>query len=198
MLIELESESSVPGNRLMSQLNCFLEMLVQLRSRETGCRRIIPLSMRGVMEVQRLRLMVVQSLLSQHLDNREKDLCHSSCLHVTPPALDFTPERKRKCVQEYLSGVQGKSVQHIYHLFHVLHTRMQTHSSWCVRWPKIFIQTSRWMTCVFPSFRGSLSGGGLIGGGRMTCRSIWTHLGGECGGTGRLVGVLLLKPRGVI
>lgn len=76
LLVDLGSESSVPGNRLMSQLNCFLEMLVQLRSRETGCRRIIPLSMRGVMEVQRLRLIVVQSLLSQHLDNREKDSCH--------------------------------------------------------------------------------------------------------------------------
>lgn len=66
--------SSVPGNLLISQLNCFLEMLVQLRSRDTGCRRMIPLSMSGVMEVQRLRSIFVQSLLSQHLDIRKKDL----------------------------------------------------------------------------------------------------------------------------
>lgn len=51
----------------MSQLSCFLDMLVQLRSKQTGCRRMIPLSMSGVMEVQRFRSIRVHSLLSQHL-----------------------------------------------------------------------------------------------------------------------------------
>lgn len=51
----------------MSQLSCFLEMLVQLRSRAAGCLRMMPLSMRGVMDLQRFRLMSFQSLLSQHL-----------------------------------------------------------------------------------------------------------------------------------
>lgn len=55
-------------------------MLVQLRSSETGCRRIIPLSMSGVMEVQRFRSIFVQSLLSQHLDIRGTDLCCILCL----------------------------------------------------------------------------------------------------------------------
>lgn len=57
----------LPGSLLMSQLSCFLEMLVQLRSRAAGCLRMIPLSMRGVMDLQRFRLMCFQSLLSQHL-----------------------------------------------------------------------------------------------------------------------------------
>ncbi len=71
------AHSYIPGNLLMSQLSCFLEMLVQLRSRETGCRRIIPLSMRGVMEVQRFRSISVQSLLSQHLHIRKKDTVYA-------------------------------------------------------------------------------------------------------------------------
>lgn len=70
---ENQNSLCLPGNLLMSQLNCFLEMLVQLRSRETGCRRIIPLSMSGVMEVQRFRSIFVQSLLSQHLRAGEKN-----------------------------------------------------------------------------------------------------------------------------
>lgn len=57
----------LPGNRLMSQLSCFLEMLVQLRSRETGCRRMMPLSIRGVMDLQWFRSMRVHNRLSQHL-----------------------------------------------------------------------------------------------------------------------------------
>lgn len=181
---------SIPGKRLISQLNCFFEMLVQLRSRESGWRRIIPLSISGVTEVQRLRSMVVQSLLSQHLQAQRT-------------------MRKMKSQREANGGIQrwfcvaalearDMPTERIYHLFHVLQILMQTHSSWCARCPKIFIQTSRWITWVLPSFRGSLSGGGLMGGGRMTCRSIWMHFGGECGGAGRLVGVLLLKPRGVI
>lgn len=56
-----------PGNRLMSQLSCFLEILVQLRSRETGCRRMMPLSIRGVMDLQWFRSMRVHNRLSQHL-----------------------------------------------------------------------------------------------------------------------------------
>lgn len=56
-----------PGNRLMSQLSCFLEMLVQLRSRETGCRRMMPLNMSGVMDLQWFRSMRVHNRLSQHL-----------------------------------------------------------------------------------------------------------------------------------
>ena len=51
----------------MIQLSCFLEMLVQLRSRAAGCLRMIPLSMSGVIDLQRLRLMSFQSRLSQHL-----------------------------------------------------------------------------------------------------------------------------------
>ncbi len=45
------------------------------------------------------------------------------------------------------------------------------------------------MTWFFPSSRGSPSGGGLIGGGRITWRSIWTHFGGERQGVGRMTGV---------
>lgn len=48
-------------------MSCFLEMLVQLRSRLAGCRRMMPLSMDGVMDVRRLRSMRVHSRLSQHL-----------------------------------------------------------------------------------------------------------------------------------
>lgn len=58
---------SLPGNRLMSQLSCFLEILVQLRSRETGCRRMMPLSIKGVMDLQWFRSMRVHNRLSQHL-----------------------------------------------------------------------------------------------------------------------------------
>lgn len=58
----------------MSQLSCFLEMLVQLRSRATGCLRMIPLSIRGVMDLQRFRLMCFQSLLSQHLMRETADV----------------------------------------------------------------------------------------------------------------------------
>lgn len=57
----------LPGSLLMSQLSCFLEMLVQLRSRAAGCLLMMPLSIRGVMDLQRCRLMCFQSLLSQHL-----------------------------------------------------------------------------------------------------------------------------------
>lgn len=56
-----------PGSRLMSQLSCFLEILVQLRSRETGCRRMMPLSIRGVIDLQWFRSMRVHNRLSQHL-----------------------------------------------------------------------------------------------------------------------------------
>lgn len=42
-------------------------MLVQLRSRLAGCRRMIPLSMEGVIDFRWLRSMCVQSRLSQHL-----------------------------------------------------------------------------------------------------------------------------------
>lgn len=59
-----------PGKRLMSQLSCFLEILVQLRSRETGCRRMMPLSIRGVMDLQWFRSMRVHNRLSQHLEAR--------------------------------------------------------------------------------------------------------------------------------
>lgn len=54
----------------MSQLSCFLEILVQLRSRETGCRRMMPLSIRGVMDLQWFRSMRVHNRLSQHLGAR--------------------------------------------------------------------------------------------------------------------------------
>lgn len=60
-----------PGRRLMSHISCFLEMLVWPRLRETGWRRMIPLSMGGVMERWRLRSICVHSLLSQHLDGDE-------------------------------------------------------------------------------------------------------------------------------
>lgn len=196
------AQTSVPGKRLISQLNCFFEMLVQLRSRERGWRRMIPLSISGVTEVQRLRSIVVQSLLSQHLQakrktftlkhhRREKTTQGKRTWPIHNRQIFFLPLRCFKCKQ-------ALAVVCIYHLFHVLQILMQTHSSWCARCRKIFIQTSRCITWVLPSFRGSLSGGGLIGGGRITCRSIWMHFGGECGGAGRLVGVLLLKPRGVI
>ena len=59
-----------PGNRLISQLSCFLEILVQLRSRETGCRRMMPLSIRGVMDLQWFKSMRVHNRLSQHLGAR--------------------------------------------------------------------------------------------------------------------------------
>lgn len=51
----------------MSQLSCFLEILVQLRSRETGCRRMMPLSIRGVMDLQWFKSIRVHNRLSQHL-----------------------------------------------------------------------------------------------------------------------------------
>lgn len=54
----------------MSQLSCFLEILVQLRSRETGCRRMMPLSIKGVMDLQWFRSMRVHNRLSQHLGAR--------------------------------------------------------------------------------------------------------------------------------
>lgn len=54
----------------MSQLSCFLEILVQLRSRETGCRRMMPLSIRGVMDLQWFKSMRVHNRLSQHLGAR--------------------------------------------------------------------------------------------------------------------------------
>lgn len=66
-LLPVEGAPRLPGSLLMSQLSCFLEMLVQLRSRAAGCLRMMPLSMRGVMDLQRFRLMSFQSLLSQHL-----------------------------------------------------------------------------------------------------------------------------------
>lgn len=75
---------SLPGNRLMSQLSCFLEMLVQLRSRETGCRRMIPLSIRGVMDLQRFRSMRVHNRLSQHLAKQEMS---SEPSHLGKPCL---------------------------------------------------------------------------------------------------------------
>lgn len=53
---------------MMSHISCFLEMLVQPRLRETGCRLMMPLSIGGVMERWRLRSICVHSLLSQHLD----------------------------------------------------------------------------------------------------------------------------------
>lgn len=75
---------SLPGNRLMSQLSCFLEMLVQLRSRETGCRRMIPLNIRGVMDLQRFRSMRVHNRLSQHLARQETS---SEPPHLGKPCL---------------------------------------------------------------------------------------------------------------
>lgn len=112
----------------MSQLSCFLEMLVQLRSRLSGWRRIIPLSISGVTEVQRLRSMVVQSRLSQHLRTRTKRVGE---------------DRGRGW--SGVGAADAVALFAFYHLFHVLQIRMQTHSSWCVRCRKIFIQTSRWM-----------------------------------------------------
>lgn len=76
-----------------------------------------------------------------------------------------------------------------YHLFQVLQTCMQTHRSWCARWLNTAIHTSLCMMWFLPSSRGRRSGGGLIGGGRMTWRSIWTHFGGERQGVGRKIGV---------
>ncbi|KAG9354695.1 hypothetical protein JZ751_001408 [Albula glossodonta] len=41
-----------------------------LRSRDMGCLRMMPLSMSGVMDLQRFRSILVHSLLSQHLRRR--------------------------------------------------------------------------------------------------------------------------------
>lgn len=96
----------------MSQLSCFLEMLVQLRSRATGCLRMMPLSMRGVMDLHRLRLMCFQSLLSQHL---------------VRDAADSFIGTLRDEVWRTRFQLHGTCCTH--HLFQVLQTRMQTHRS---------------------------------------------------------------------
>lgn len=56
-----------PGSLLTSHVSCFLEMLVQLRSRLTGCLLMMPLSAWGTMALHLLKSIFVQSLLSQHL-----------------------------------------------------------------------------------------------------------------------------------
>lgn len=57
----------LPGSLLTSHVSCFLEMLVQLRSRLTGCRLMMPLSAWGVIDLHLLRSIFVHNLLSQHL-----------------------------------------------------------------------------------------------------------------------------------
>lgn len=57
----------LPGSLLTSHVSCFLEMLVQLRSRLTGCRLMMPLRAWGTMALHLLKSIFVQSRLSQHL-----------------------------------------------------------------------------------------------------------------------------------
>ncbi|TNN73778.1 hypothetical protein EYF80_015986 [Liparis tanakae] len=68
------------------------------------------------------------------------------------------------------------------------------------RWPNTAIHISLRITCASPSASGSLSGGGLMGGGRITWRSIWMHFGGDRQGSGRgQTGVIcapLFQPSG--
>lgn len=59
---------SLPGRRVISQLSCFFDIFVQLRSSVAGCLLMMPLSIRGVMDLQWLRSILVHSLLSQHLE----------------------------------------------------------------------------------------------------------------------------------
>lgn len=96
----------------MSQLSCFLEMLVQLRSRATGCLRMMPLSMRGVMDLQRFRLMCFQSLLSQHLVRHTADTFIG-----------------KLCDEVWRTCFQLHSTSCTHHLFQVLQTRIQTQRS---------------------------------------------------------------------
>lgn len=129
VLSSTATHHEIPGNLLISQLSCFLEMLVQLRSKETGCRRIIPLSMSGVMEVQRFRSIFVHSLLSQHLV-RGKDvrdsLCQSRELNKHHILINNSSD---VCRAQICKQVISHCTLCTYHLFHVLQTLMQTHSS---------------------------------------------------------------------
>lgn len=61
-----------PGSLLTSHVSCFLEMLVQLRSRLIGCLLMIPLSAWGVMDLHLLKSIFVHNLLSQHLETRTR------------------------------------------------------------------------------------------------------------------------------
>lgn len=82
----------LPGSLLTSHVSCFLEMLVQLRSRLTGCRLMMPLSAWGVMDLHLLRSIFVHNLLSQHLGMR-------TWLKVEPP--------EPRGGQEVASGLLG-------------------------------------------------------------------------------------------
>lgn len=62
----------LPGSLLISQLSCFLDIFVQLRSRVTGCLLIMPLSISGVMDLQWFKSILVHNLLSQHLPKKKK------------------------------------------------------------------------------------------------------------------------------
>lgn len=59
-----------PGSLLTSHVSCFFEILVQLRSRLTGCLLMMPLSAWGVMDLHLLKSIFVHNLLSQHLGTR--------------------------------------------------------------------------------------------------------------------------------
>lgn len=61
-----------PGSLLTSHVSCFLEILVQLRSRLTGCLLMMPLSAWGVMDLHLLKSIFVHNLLSQHLGTRTR------------------------------------------------------------------------------------------------------------------------------
>lgn len=72
-----------PGSLLTSHVSCFLEILVQLRSRLTGCLLMMPLSAWGVMDLHLLKSIFVHNLLSQHLGTRTRLKVESREAHGT-------------------------------------------------------------------------------------------------------------------
>lgn len=71
--LEEQWQGCSPGSLLTSHVSCFLEMLVQLRSRLTGCLLMIPLRAWGTIALHLLKSIFVQSLLSQHLWQKERE-----------------------------------------------------------------------------------------------------------------------------
>lgn len=72
--LEGQWQGCSPGSLLTSHVSCFLEMLVQLRSRLTGCLLMMPLRAWGTIALHLLKSIFVQSLLSQHLWQKEREV----------------------------------------------------------------------------------------------------------------------------
>lgn len=106
---------NIPGRRPMSQLSCFLEMLVQERSSMRGCRLMIPVSAWGVMVRLTLRSIRDHSRLSRHLTKTVTKQQTHGCKAIPP--------------EDHHTEVSLSRQMGFYHLCQLLQTAIQTQRS---------------------------------------------------------------------